>query len=194
VIFINVSESINIEANVGIDCRGATGTSGAGGGSGGSIWIITNTLSGNGYISADGGVGSSVENEDNVMFHGGGGSGGRIAIYYHHVSNFTGNITAMGGEGYYTGGPGTIYVYNTSSSTSLLQIKNMDPPANISDIPSLSSSFGQIAWIVEENEPVIQIDEIFIENAILAMGGAPGVSLFPFFLFLFFTLYIIYNN
>ncbi|MEM1312454.1 MAG: DUF2341 domain-containing protein [Patescibacteria group bacterium] len=43
-----------------------------GSGSGGSIWIQTNALAGNGYIEADGGNGSN----------GGGGAGGRVALYY----------------------------------------------------------------------------------------------------------------
>jgi hypothetical protein len=78
---------------------------GAGGGAGGSIWVNARTLRGNGFISADGG--------DGELFGGGGGGGGRIAVYYltnpGHTNNFTGELTAYGGLGYFWGDDGSVF-------------------------------------------------------------------------------------
>jgi len=51
---------------------------GYGGSAGGSIWIDVGSLTGNGLIQANGGVGTF------------GGGGGRIAVYYHSASIFSG--------------------------------------------------------------------------------------------------------
>lgn len=45
---------------------------GSGGGAGGSVQLITNTISGDGRIEVAGGAGS--------LFGGGGGSGGRLVV------------------------------------------------------------------------------------------------------------------
>jgi hypothetical protein len=50
----------------------------SGGGSGGSIFIHTWTIDGDGIIDASGGVGY----DGSVAHHGGGGGGGRVALYY----------------------------------------------------------------------------------------------------------------
>lgn len=61
--------------------------------SGGSIYIKTNTLSGNGNIFARGGNGISCDSwACNIA-----GGGGRIAVYYHE-NNFIGNISANAGD------------------------------------------------------------------------------------------------
>ena len=54
---------------------------GFGGSAGGSIWIDAGTLAGNGLIQANGGV---------VVGQQYGGGGGRIAVYYHGASTFSG--------------------------------------------------------------------------------------------------------
>ena len=69
------------------------------GGAGGSVWIETGTLVGNGTIQACGGPWG-----DNC-----GGGGGRIAIYY-QTNTFAGTVAAPGGFGRtQPGGAGTIY-------------------------------------------------------------------------------------
>jgi hypothetical protein len=74
---------------------------GSGGGAGGSIWISAHNFLGNGWITADGGMGEG--------FEGGGGGGGRIAIYT-PTNSFTGNLLALGGDGANAGQNGTVYV------------------------------------------------------------------------------------
>src|SRR5262249_3307764 len=68
--------------------------------SGGSIWITAGSLSGSGHLLADGGAGDFLQ--------GGGGAGGRIAVYS-AISQFAGSIEAHGGMGAVSGGAGTIY-------------------------------------------------------------------------------------
>jgi len=71
-IHIKVSGTLTLEGT--ISANGQDGVGGEqGGGSGGSLWIETEKLEGNGLVLARGGVGQGA---------GGGGGGGRIAIYY----------------------------------------------------------------------------------------------------------------
>ena len=42
--------------------------------------------------------------------YGGGGSGGRVAIFLTSKYRFTGTVTAYGGNGYRPGGPGTVFI------------------------------------------------------------------------------------
>ena len=68
-----------------------TNISGGGGGAGGSVWIVTPVLRGNGTISANGANGQEV-------MGGGAGGGGRIALdLWSHA--FSGQLTAYGGIG-----------------------------------------------------------------------------------------------
>ena len=57
----------------------------AGGGSAGGIFIHTKTIDGAGVIEASGGGGY----DGPLTSHGGGGSGGRVALYY-KVNNYVG--------------------------------------------------------------------------------------------------------
>ena len=74
---VTVGGTISANGNQGQNNTGGWNDYGGGGGSGGSVWIITNTLTGTGKIQAIGGVGGYGD-----LFRGGGGGGGRIAIYY----------------------------------------------------------------------------------------------------------------
>jgi len=102
---------------------------GSGGGSGGSIWVNTRTLRGDGFITADGG--------DGELFGGGGGGGGRVAIYYlnnpGHTNNFTGDMTAYGGEGFYWGDDGSVLY---SSGVGALQVLSHTPDGVVSNAVS----------------------------------------------------------
>ena len=106
----------------------ANGTDGwqdnSGGGSGGSIWVNARTIFGSGYIMADGGYGE--------LYNGGGGSGGRIAIYHlrnnYRTNTFTGFISAYGGDGYWWGDDGTIFL---SSNVDGLQAVGHSPDGTL---------------------------------------------------------------
>jgi hypothetical protein len=90
-----------------VSANGGAGSNGRGCGSGGSVKIKANTMSGSGLITADGGSSTAF----------GAGGGGRVAIYYEDMSQFTSaNIHAYGGKGNtgttvaYNAGAGTIYL------------------------------------------------------------------------------------
>lgn len=74
---------------------------------GGSLWITTNILRGEGSISAD----ADAPEPANYQA----GSGGRIALYYQNGSQFTNwtGITASASTG--SAGDGTVYILNTQT-------------------------------------------------------------------------------
>ncbi len=78
------------------------GNAGSGAGAGGSVWIDVGTLSGSGYITANGGIGGDGYDSGPSRWNrgGGGGGGGRIAIHYDNKSAFSGfdNTEAAGGR------------------------------------------------------------------------------------------------
>jgi len=73
-----------------------------GGGSGGSIHVVTQTLTGAGSFLANGADGGSAT--------AGGGGGGRVAVYYANGAAYQGtdDSTADGGGGYAPGTAGTL--------------------------------------------------------------------------------------
>jgi len=124
-IHLNVGGTLTVDGWLSAD--GIPGfQDGSGGGAGGSIWVNTRTLRGNGFISADGGEGE--------LFGGGGGGGGRIAVYYlsnpGHTNNFTGDMTAYGGEGFYWGDDGSVFY---SSGMSQFQLVSHTPSGIVSN-------------------------------------------------------------
>lgn len=116
---LNVTNKLVNNGEVSADAGDASGCH-DGGATGGSIWVNTNTLVGSGVFSVNGGEGDC---------YAGGGSGGRMAIYYANNSdgvnsNFTfdyNHIQAFGQDGSWdtlkTGGAGTIYVEQTGVDT-----------------------------------------------------------------------------
>ncbi|KAI8478546.1 hypothetical protein Bbelb_437250, partial [Branchiostoma belcheri] len=135
------------------DGLSATST-GNGGGSGGSIWITTRHLSGRGRVSVSGGDSPCVANCNRCVEGrclqcknqyywkpydcvrrcddwrneavGGGGAGGRVAVYSNVSDTFRGQLQALGGASdVERGGPGTVFTSNpllntTSPQTTLL--------------------------------------------------------------------------
>lgn len=100
-IYIRSSVSLSVDGKLTSD--GGSSTYSCGGGSGGSILVYTNSFSGHGLVSVNGGAGTSYGAN-----YGGGGGGGRIAIYYAN-STFGGALSAAGGVGAVSscfGGPG----------------------------------------------------------------------------------------
>ena len=119
---LTIDGAISAEGNAGVQDN-------SGGGSGGSIWVTAGTLAGNGSIAADGGPGE--------LYGGSGGSGGRIALYRHsagrHTTNFSGTISAYGGDGYSWGDDGTVLV---GSDFTLPQVLSQTPVGLVSNAVS----------------------------------------------------------
>ena len=128
---------------------GGDGYDNNGGHGGGAIYLTLNgTLSIRGFLSSDGGAGSSnwggagsagsiyanvntfegdglVSANAGGAVYGGAGSGGRIAIYY-NTNNFTGNIQAQGGlsTNANEGAAGTIYMRDLVSGKDYFRSEN----------------------------------------------------------------------
>lgn len=149
----------------------ANGGGNIAGGSGGSILIYTNTFSGSGTISANGGTGSSGSSGCSVQ--GGGGSGGRIAVHFYQ-SNFTGAMTSFGGLGYSNayGGPGTVFTKDYTAGYTTLAVSNNNFPMFTTTITSMPATMGSVAWITETDVIIHRIDEIRI-------GGQAGLTFEP---------------
>ena len=111
-----IYDKLRVEGSVS-----ANGESRHSGGAGGSIFIDTYHLDGDGYIEANGGDGST----------GGGGSGGRVAIYYSNQSSYIGVMQALGGSSPTDiGAAGTVYIQNSSLPLKphrLLKVVNRNP-------------------------------------------------------------------
>lgn len=106
---LNVNGTLTVNGR--LSANGGNGDYNAGGGAGGSLNLtFINLLTGNGIISANGGstTGSA-----------GSGSGGRI--YVNSLSNnFTGQLSAFGGNGLLAGGAGTVYTRINNLKTLLV--------------------------------------------------------------------------
>jgi hypothetical protein len=114
---LTASGETNILGNISAKGADGSGGCGTGGGSGGSIWIVTGTLSGNGNLFAKGGVGGG-------SYRGGSGGGGRIAVYYTTDNSSTISYQAYGGAGSYPGGAGTVFKKSAAQSNGDLIINN----------------------------------------------------------------------
>ncbi|MBW1860471.1 MAG: hypothetical protein JRI70_10515, partial [Deltaproteobacteria bacterium] len=99
-----VAGTVTVDGTISVNGEDSTQCCDNGGGSGGSLWVITSTLAGSGFIAADGGQGAAK---------GGAGGGGRIALEW-NTRTFDGVISAKGavhpwGEDF-SGAHGTIWV------------------------------------------------------------------------------------
>ncbi len=118
--------------------------------SGGSIYVTANNITGNGTFSADGGGMYS----GGVIF--GPGGGGRIALYY-KASSFNGTAEAKGGCGSYDGwsrscaGDGTIKMIDTST---IIPTKSSLKEITIFNITSLTPN---VSGIIDENNHAISL-------------------------------------
>ncbi len=134
IITLTVNGTLNVGQSCSIDANGGDSQNQAGGGSGGSLWIVAQTLTGQGAISANGGYGNN---------NGGGGSGGRIALYYNDKSNFAGSILAIGNASQYqsqgtyqNGGAGTLYFQQTGQAIGDLILDNSGLTGQVTPLPS----------------------------------------------------------
>jgi len=102
---IKLAATNTLTADGTISARGTQGAYDYAGGSGGSLWLVCNSLVGQGVIRADGGAYGGA--------NGGGGGGGRIALAWTSGNrSFSGTISAAGAIGYRSeyGLPGTLHV------------------------------------------------------------------------------------
>ncbi len=119
---LQITGTLTVNGFLTAEGNGGAGNE-AGGGAGGSIWVNSGTIGGNGAISVNGGTSSN----NGVA---GGGSGGRIALYY-DTTTYAGTKTAFGGPGWQRGGPGTIFTKRTADSYGLLLVDAGGSSSNI---------------------------------------------------------------
>ena len=159
VLSMNVTGVIDVDGVVSANGEDVA-ASGAGGGSGGSIWMYCKTIKGYGKVSANGGVGSS-----SPSFPGGGGAGGRVAIYFQENKTSTYFVyEARGGSALgcqagkvdlckaEAGGPGTVFLYHMVHTHRTLLIHNGGQKPLVSAIDNYSdlSQDGCRAWLLPE--------------------------------------------
>jgi hypothetical protein len=157
-----------LKLNGSIRANGTSvGVTRGGAGSGGSIWIITKELNGSGNMIANGGNGGTSGDV------GGAGGGGRISINY-CTDNFTGTVTAMGGQLPATriGQNGTIHraahpagnIINLVSS--LKAYKDYDFVTDLSDIVNATSCYTNVGITTNDNDKLIADFNLFITSDI----------------------------
>lgn len=116
------------------------------------------------------------------VYHGGGGAGGRIAIYFTE-SIFNGSITSVGGSGGFSdpGGPGTIFMKNETSGFKKLSLDNGLSLAQTAEITNMAETSGTVAWLTEANTTLFEFDEIQITgNSALAIEPTSIAESSPF--------------
>lgn len=98
------------------------GGNSGGAGAGGSIVIRALNFDGEGSVTVNGGSCSS-----SVRPYGGGGAGGRIAVYYNGNYTFIGSYQSHGGASQAEqGGAGTVYIENNQNSSQPYRILTID--------------------------------------------------------------------
>ena len=152
---ISTPRSIRIEGSVEMNGGDAAEASG----SGGSVWLTSATLSGEGRIAANGG---------NLTQSGAArstGSGGRIALWLTDpaadFSTFTGKITACAGTGATIGGGGTIYLKTGAQGESEGTL--------IIDNGGLASSYA--TEIYNAPDATKYVSDAAVGNVIIRNGG-----------------------
>jgi len=162
-IIIELSEKLIIDGQ--LSANGENGNadhySSSGAGSGGSIYINTHILEGSGSITTNGG-------QEELGF-GGGGAGGRVAIYYDLKDSFDGKIEAFGGIGFQTGGAGTIFLKSPLQEYGDLIINNNNSEG-ITQLEENNYIFDSLEvlnsahFYLPEN---LNVNDIEVNNAIL---------------------------
>ena len=154
-----------------INADGLDGLPRGGGGSGGSIYVITESISGTGTISADGGDWSPDH------YYAGGGSGGRVALCY-DTSAYNGEITAKGGLGFYNGASGTIYkkafsqqygdliVNNNGTDGAITPLKHSNS-YNIIEIDGFAKAEIEDLCVIGTNDLTVNDNSVLILNSTL---------------------------
>jgi RHS repeat-associated protein len=141
------------------------------GGSGGSILLTVSTLTGGGMIRAAGGAGYYGDTTGGL--HVGSGGGGRVAVYAGDMSGFNlANITAPGGSGpsSVSGGPGTIYLDNTSANTKTLIVDATGGPTTV--VTPLDISAGGVTALVVRNGAQVALQPVVTPATLTVSTGA----------------------
>ena len=152
-----------------VTVSGSDATNG-GGGSGGTLLVEAYKMSGHGVLDASGGSG---------MGAGGGGSGGRIAVHITFSNLYGGRYVASGGEAgktcsltKCTGGPGTIYKYESNHGPQYRELK-YNPRLNATTVKPEHSKLtidnrdlitDNAAVIMETNTVYYEFDEVQVEG------------------------------
>lgn len=150
--------------------------------------VKTSSIDGSGSISAIGGAGNQYYSN-----YGGGGSGGRIAIYHSSSNTFSGTIAAHGGITN-AGGPGTIYVEDQTAGRAKLTVGNNNNAIDTSEITTMAATKG-VAWISQAELPSLEFFEIELkQRGSLAIVPGTAVSLFIYFQFRLLLLLLLTHN
>jgi len=144
---------------------------------GGSIYLITDTLSGSGEISVEGGIGKLFSSS-----RAGGGGGGRIAVYYEEYM-YTGTILTIGGYGFDNnanasyGGAGTVYLKSSASTYGDLIVANGDNPGVWSPLEEPTYDFASIEIADEGHLKVLSgtVVTLHQDNLLLHNDGSLAV-------------------
>jgi len=154
--------AINIAADGNMRADGNVGTGfQAGGGSGGSIFLITRSLSGAGLLTANGG-GNEV-----------GGGGGRISIHHTDLSTKDSSlIRALGFDGPNgDGGNGTVFLKGPEELNGTLVIDGQGVVGPFNGLPiPVGVTFDNI--ILRNNARVVVDDPIVVGNSLEVRTGA----------------------
>ena len=156
----------SISANGGIDGRGS--------GSGGSVYLITGSLTGGGTIGANGGAAGN-----------GDGGGGRVAIILRSgdFTTWTGANTAYGGAAQTYGAAGTVYRVpgGASANAGTVMVDNNNKAANgFASLPGFAGStenLKQTQWVVQNRGRVALLTNLPVKaltlaaNTSLELGG-----------------------
>ena len=106
--YLNVKVAGHLKLDGSFVSNGLNSLSQNGGGaSGGSIHIVTSSITGLGKVLANGGNGISDGN---------GGGGGCIAVHVDNKHSFQGIFQSYGGNGKVVGGAGTVYIEDSKST------------------------------------------------------------------------------
>jgi hypothetical protein len=153
---------LNLAADGGLRADGNAGNGfQAGSGSGGSIFILTRTLSGLGLITANGGVGEV------------GGGGGRVGIHYTDMATKDpALIRAIGGDGGNAdGGNGTVFLKGPEEQDGTLVVDGQGIASPFSGLPiPVGVIFDNI--IIRNTARVVADDPIVVRNALEIQTGS----------------------
>ena len=138
-IVFEISEMLRLEGRVQANGEPGSAVNPSGGGAGGSIVIRALNFDGEGYVTVNGGSGSS-----SIRPYGGSGAGGRIAVYYNGNYTFIGSYQSHGGTSQAErGGAGTVYIQNNRNASQpyrILRIDNEDgskTPSRLNEIKEI---------------------------------------------------------
>jgi len=141
---------------------------GAGGGGGGGIALASSgTITVNGSISANGGVGAGISTTNGNSAAGGGGSGGSIRLIANTISG-NGSITANGGAG----GNGWNNVNGGAGSAGRIRFEASNVLRTAGTSPPMS--LGYAYAVVPPNMPTLTITSIGGVQVPAVPGGAFG--------------------